>query len=90
MDSGYTLHVGDDKTYVAIYATGRSAPRDSTNQHLRTGLNHVGITVSDIRECEARVAKAGYTPFNYASYEPGERFYFLDRDNIEFEVISYA
>ena len=32
----------------------------------------------------------GYEPFSHADYEPGRRFYFLDRDGIEFEVISYA
>jgi len=89
MDSGYTLHVGNDETYIAVYATGRPEGRDSTRQHLRSGLNHIGVTVGDIRECEARVIEVGFTPFNHSSYEPGERFYFLDGDNIEFEVISY-
>lgn len=90
MDSGYTLHVGNDDTYLAVYATGTPEPAEAGESHLRAGLNHIGITVEDIRQCEARVTAAGYTTFNHSSYDPGERFYFLDSDNIEFEVISYA
>ncbi len=89
MDSGYTLHVGTSDTYLAVYATGQPAPADPVDSHLRTGLNHIGIEVADIRACEERVLAEGYATFNHASYEPGERFYFLDQDNIEFEVISY-
>ena len=28
-------------------------------------------------------------PFNHGDYDPGRRFYFLDPDGIEYEVISY-
>jgi len=90
MDNGYTLHVGNNESYVAVYASGTPEATDPDNRHRRTGLNHVGITVSDIRQCEQRVTDAGYSTFNHSSYEPGERFYFYDADNIEFEVISYS
>lgn len=33
---------------------------------------------------------AGFTPFNHGDYEPGRRFYFLDGDGIEYEIVSYA
>ena len=39
---------------------------------------------------EARVSAAGLIPFNHGDYEPGRRFYFLDPDGIEYEVVSYA
>ena len=35
------------------------------------------------------VVAAGLTPFSHADYEPGRRFYFLDPDGIEYEVVSY-
>lgn len=89
MDSGYTVHVGGGDTYLAVYTAGQPVRDDPTRRHRRTGLNHIGIQVGDIRACEARVIGAGYTPFNHASYSPGRRFYFLDQDNIEFEVVSY-
>jgi len=46
--------------------------------------------VADIRQTEQRVKQAGYRTFNHASYDPGERFYFLDADNIEYEVVCYG
>ena len=32
---------------------------------------------------------AGLKPFNHGDYDPGRRFYFLDPDGIEYEIISY-
>ena len=36
------------------------------------------------------MAEAGLEPFSHGDYEPGRRFYFLDPDGIEYEVISYG
>ena len=52
-------------------------------------LNHIGVEVGDLDATEARVLAAGLKPFGRADYEPGRRFYFLDPDGIEFEVVSY-
>ncbi|QKG69899.1 VOC family protein [Erythrobacter mangrovi] len=82
---GWTIHVGDETTYLAIY----------TNENARGGfakgvpLNHVGLLVDDLDAAEAIVAEHGLEPFNHADYEPGRRFYFFDWDGIEFEVVSY-
>ena len=32
---------------------------------------------------------AGLVPFNHGDYEPGRRFYFMDPDGIEYEIVSY-
>jgi catechol 2,3-dioxygenase-like lactoylglutathione lyase family enzyme len=53
-------------------------------------LNHVGVVVEDLDATEAKVRAAGFAPHSHADYEPGRRFYFHDRDGIEFEVVSYA
>jgi len=83
---GFTVHVGTDAGYVAVYAYPPEA-RWAGN----TGrLNHIGIVVDDLGEAERKVVEAGYQPFNHGAYEPGRRFYFNDADDIEFEVISYA
>ncbi|WP_372893084.1 VOC family protein [Rhodosalinus sp.] len=92
---GYTVHVGDAFDYLAVYrapadyeGAGQRPPVDS--YATRGGLNHVAIVVDDLDAVEARVRAEGYTPENHADYEPGRRFYFRDRDGIEFEVVSYA
>ncbi|HEX5644994.1 MAG TPA: VOC family protein [Erythrobacter sp.] len=83
---GWTIHVGDATTYLAIY----------TNDNAEGGypkgapLNHIGLMVENLDAAEQVVVEAGLKPFNHADYEPGKRFYFFDWDGIEFEVVSYA
>ena len=89
-DGGRSIHVGDDATYLAIYAEPVSRKADGALWDKGAPLNHVGILVEDLDEIERRVTAAGLTPFNHGDYEPGRRFYFLDWDGIEFEIVSYA
>ena len=87
-DGGHAVHVGSDDHYLALWSDPASR---HTAQDFAKGrpLNHVGVEVDDLDEIERRVIAAGLTPFSHGDYEPGRRFYFLDRDGIEFEVISY-
>lgn len=88
---GRTVHVGEEDTYLAVYAW-RTDPGDATGKsyEAKGGLNHIGVVVDDLDAVERRVIAAGYEPFNHMDYEPGRRFYFRDDDNIEFEIVSYA
>lgn len=91
MSGGRTIHVGTDTAYLAVYATPTGRPsQDRPDSQTIGRMNHVGILVDDLGAVEQRVAAAGYAPFNHGDYEPGRRFYFLDGDGIEFEVVSYA
>ncbi len=87
---GYTMHVGGDDSYLAIYT--RDGMRDAPENDYRTvgSLNHIGVVVDDLDAVEARVLEAGFETTNHGDYEPGRRFYFDDHDGIEFEVVSYA
>ena len=85
-DDGRVVHVGTDRHYLALY----TPPGDEPQRHPKgEPFNHVGIEVSDLDAIEAKVRAAGLQPFAHADYEPGRRFYFLDPDGIEFEVVSY-
>ena len=90
MNDGYTVHVGTDDAYVAVYSPGSAKPNEETNYETVGGLNHIGVVVADIADTEKRVRSAGYEPHSHADYEPGRRFYFHDEDGIEFEVVSYS
>ena len=46
--------------------------------------------VDDLDAVEARAEALGFKPFGHGDYEPGRRFYILDEDGIEFEVVSYG
>ncbi|MCB9962606.1 MAG: VOC family protein [Hyphomonas sp.] len=88
--SGYTVHVGTDDDYVALYALPEQ-DRPERESYYRTGaINHFGILVDDLGDAEDRILKAGYKTHSHQTYDPGSRFYFHDHDGIEWEVVSYA
>lgn len=86
---GRTIHVGSDDFYIAVYAP---LDGDGATCGHRKGepLNHIGFQVEDLDETERRVIALGLTPFSHGDYHPGRRFYFFDRDGIEYEILSYA
>ncbi len=83
---GWTIHVGDETSYIALY-TGDHVKGDYAKGQ---PLNHLAFTVDDLDAAEKVVANAGLKPFGHDDYDPGKRFYFFDWDGIEFEVVSYA
>ena len=87
-DGGRAIHVGSKDHYLALY-TGHNAAYAAGDFAKGRPLNHVGIEVDDLDATEARVVAAGLKPFGHDNYDPGRRFYFLDPDGIEYEVISY-
>ena len=88
-DGGLTIHVGSDQHYLAVY-TGPDIVYTEDDFIKGRPLNHIGIEVGDLDAVEALVVEEGLTPFSHGDYEPGRRFYFLDHDGTEYEVISYA
>ncbi len=89
-NDGFTIHVGTDDIYIAVYSMGAPVENDISSYLRKGGLNHIGIVVDDLDATEKRVLDAGYKPHSHGDYEPGRRFYFHDHDGIEFEVVSYA
>ena len=85
-DGGRTIHVGSGEQYLALYS-GSDVGAESFGKG--QPLNHIGVEVDDLDAVEARAIAAGLTPFNHGDYDPGRRFYFLDPDGIEYEIVSY-
>lgn len=86
LDSGRSIHLGNENAYVAIHTSPRIAGGFSKS----VPLNHIGIAVDDLATAEATVMDAGLKPFSHSHYEPGPRsFYFFDWDGIEWEIVSY-
>ncbi len=89
METGYTVHVGESDTYVALF-TYPDTPEPMTESYTtKGGLNHWAVVVEDLDATEERVKAEGFTPKSHANYEPGRRFYFNDSDGIEIEVVQY-
>jgi catechol 2,3-dioxygenase-like lactoylglutathione lyase family enzyme len=87
-DDGYTIHLGADDTYLALYSHTDKHLADTSHKTIRQ-LNHIGIQVDDIEAIESKVKAAGFAPHNHGDYEPGKRFYFNLEDGLEIEVVSY-
>ena len=87
-NGGRTIHVGSDQHYLALY-TGRDVAYTADDFAKGQLLNHIGVEVDDLAAIEAKVVAAGLRPFGHDDYDPGRRFYFLDPDGIEYEVVSY-
>jgi catechol 2,3-dioxygenase-like lactoylglutathione lyase family enzyme len=86
---GHTIHVGADKSYVAVYET-KDTNRLPKGYSKSAPLNHIGVQVDDLDATEGKAKALGLKTFGHGDYEPGRRFYFFDRDGIEFEIVSYS
>jgi len=87
---GFTVHVGAEDSYVALYARDTPASDGVRSYDRLLGLNHLGVTVDDLDAVEARAVEAGLQPRSHADYAPGRRFYVEDADGLEIEIVSYA
>ncbi len=87
---GYTVHVGTDDEYIALYALPKQQRLDEESYYRTGAVNHFGILVDDLDAAEQRILKSGLKTHSHQTYDPGSRFYFHDHDGIEWEVVSYA
>lgn len=95
IDEGYSVHVGGETSYLALYRpkaplTKAVTPQDGSSYRTRGGLNHIAVVVDDLDAAEARMKAAGIETRAHADYEPGRRFYAIDEDGVDYEVVSYA
>ncbi len=90
LGDGWTMHVGSDDNYIALYAPKTIKAPEHERFVSRGGLNHVGVVVDDLGAVEARLKALGVSTHSHQTYEPGSRFYFYDDDGVEWEVVSYA
>ena len=86
-NGGHSIHVGSENAYLALYSNVES--RGRANFPKGRPLNHIGVQVDDLDAVEATAVALGMPPFNHDNYGPGRRFYLLDPDGVEFEIVSY-
>ncbi len=89
-DNGFTVHVGSDASYLALYTPAWALNPEARRYHHDASMNHIGVVVDDIEAVEEKVKAAGYIPHSHDDYEPGLRFYFDGPDGVEYEVVQYG
>ncbi|MEP2642377.1 VOC family protein [Roseobacter sp.] len=89
IDGGRSIHVGTATQYLALHTPADATVGKADSYHMNGGLNHIAVVVDDLAATEDAVTRAGFTPTDHADYEPGQRFYFHDHDNIGYEVVQY-
>ena len=86
-DEAPAAHVGDERSYIALFQGNRPSRGDTDYE--RVGFNHFGVVVDDLAAAKQRLQKLGVEPSMEADYEPGRRLYFHDPDGIEVELVEY-
>jgi predicted enzyme related to lactoylglutathione lyase len=86
---GYSVHVGNKDSYIALYSPPEDIKEPLPRYANKGALNHLALIVEDLDRAEEAVKEAGFTPINHADYEPGRRFYFLDSEGVEYELVQY-
>ncbi len=86
---GYTVHIGTKDQYLALFSPPKDLGEAPERYSTKGALNHLAVIVEDLDAAEAAVKDAGYEPMNHGDYEPGRRFYFLDEEGVEYELVQY-
>ena len=89
MEEGYTVHVGNENSYVALYSNTKIQDSRAQSHSQLLNLNHIAVVVNDLVETYKTAESLSLKPFNYAEYEPGRRFYVFIEDGLEVEIVSY-
>lgn len=87
--SGYTVHVGNDDTYLALYTHATVSDTQEPRYSRAPSLNHVGIVVNDLDQARQRFVDLGLEPGPDDAYEPGNRFYVETPFGVEIELVTY-
>ena len=61
MQTGYTVHIGDADTYVALFTYPETPAPKTESYRTKGGLNHWAVVVDDLDATEARVKAEGFT-----------------------------
>lgn len=87
---GRWLHIGNDRTYIALSEATRDPAENWVPYSGKPGLNHLGFAVDDVQGLRSRMAAAGYRDSTVPNGHPHrKRVYFHDPEGNDWEFVQY-
>ena len=84
------VHIGNDKTYIALNNSSQKDSSDWTPYSGKPGVNHLGYMVDNVEQVRSRLQTAGYTESTVENNHPfRKRLYFYDPEGRDWEFVEY-
>ena len=88
-DGKLAAHVGDDRSYLALFEARDHTPPPPQKSYDLVGLNHFGFVIDDLDAVKLRLSELGIESKSDQTYDPGRHLYFHDPDGVEIELVQY-
>ena len=89
-DGDRWVHIGNDKTYIALNNSTQKGSSDWTPYSGKPGVNHLGYIVDSVEQVRSRLRVGGYiesTVENNHLFR--KRLYFYDPEGRDWEFVEY-
>ena len=89
-DGDRWVHIGNDKTYIALNNSTQKNSSDRVPYSGKPGVNHLGYTVDSVEQVRNRLRAVGYiesTVENNHLFR--KRLYFYDPEGRDWEFVEY-
>ena len=89
-DGDRWVHIGNDKTYIALNNSTQKDTSDWTPYTGKLGINHLGYMVDSVEQVRSRLQAAGYIESTVENNHPfRKRLYFYDPEGRDWEFVEY-
>jgi len=89
-DGDRWVHIGNDKTYIALNNSTQKDLSDWAPYSGKPGVNHLGYMVDSVEQVRSRLRAAGYIESTVENNHPfRKRLYFYDPEGRDWEFVEY-
>ena len=89
-DGDRWVHIGNDKTYIALNNSTQKDLSDWAPYSGKPGVNHLGYMVDSVEQVRSRLRSGGYIESTVENNHPfRKRLYFYDSEGRDWEFVEY-
>ena len=89
-DGDRWVHIGNNKTYIALNNSTQKDLFDWAPYSGKPGVNHLGYVVDSVQQVRSRLRAAGYIESTIENNHPfRKRLYFYDPEGRDWEFVEY-